>query len=206
MEKKLIELKKMKKARKPSFKRQQINQFKKLKNKNNWRKPKGIDSKMRLKRRGHRKMPNPGYSLPKKIRNTNKEGFFEIIVENVTQLKKIDSKTKVALISKRVGNKKKIEILQEAKKLNIKISNVKDIDKKIESISLKSKKKEEKKKIENMKKEEPKKKEENKEEDKKEDKKVEEKENKKEEVKESKKEEVKQIEKKELQKDVEDKK
>jgi len=129
VEKKLLEVRKQIKSRKPTFRRQQINQFAKFKNNNAWRRPRGQQSKMRLKRKGHRKMPTVGFKSPKAVRGLNRDGLLEIVVKNVQDLKAIDVKTQIGVIGRTVGAKKKIDILNEAKKIKIQFANIKDIDK-----------------------------------------------------------------------------
>ncbi len=122
---KLLELRRAIKKRKPKFIRQCSHKV--IKISEAWRRPKGIQSKMRLKHRGKKSSPSLGYSSPKKVRGLNREGFEEIRVKRVEDLEGIDSKTQMPIIAK-IGLKKKLMILEECKKRNLKVSNVKDID------------------------------------------------------------------------------
>ena len=122
---KLLELRKQIKKRKPNFLRQCSHKV--IKISEAWRRPKGIQSKMRLKHRGKRRRPSLGYSSPKKVRGLNRDGFEEVRVLRVEDLEGIDSKTQMPIIAK-IGLKKKLMILEECKKRNLKVSNVKDID------------------------------------------------------------------------------
>ncbi len=108
------------KKRKPTFLQQDF-QLKKLKKK--WRRPKGIDSKRRLRKDGHQKRPSRGYSSPVDVRGLNPVGLREVLVYNVAGLTAI-GKEEIAVISGTVGARKKIDIINEAKKKNIQISNV----------------------------------------------------------------------------------
>lgn len=135
VDKKLLEVRSQIKSRKPTFRRQQINQFAKFKNDDAWRRPRGQQSKMRLKHRGHRAMPTVGFKSPKAVRGLDKNGLLEVIVKNVADLKAIDSKTQIAVIGRTVGGRKKIDILNEGKKMNASFSNVKNIDKKITELT-----------------------------------------------------------------------
>ena len=48
------------------------------------------------------------------------EGFGEELFENLEELKSIDPKTEIAVISSRVGIKLKVKLLEQAKKENLK--------------------------------------------------------------------------------------
>jgi len=61
--KKLLELRKKIKQRKPEFIRQDAHKKAKLKRK--WVRPRGIDSKIRLGLKGYGKKPSTGWSSPK---------------------------------------------------------------------------------------------------------------------------------------------
>ncbi len=137
----LLELRKQKKAKKPSFVRQQGKSIAKLEEK--WRQPKGLHSKLRKKLEGKGKHPSMGYSSPKKVRGLNASGMKEVIVNNVKELEAI-KKGEVAVVGSNVGKRKLVDILKKAKDMNVKVSNIKDPEgfiKKVEE-SLKKRKEE----------------------------------------------------------------
>lgn len=139
----LLKLRKEMKAKKPVFKRQDYPKKKALGNK--WRRAAGIHSKRGTKFRGAGPYPSIGYRSPAKVRGLTPEGFKGIIVSSLTDLSKLTEKA--AVLSANVGSKKKISIIQEAKKLGIRILNIKDIDNYIKSLIEKvTKRKEEAKK------------------------------------------------------------
>lgn len=140
----LLKVRKQIKKRKPTFRRQQSNQFAKFKNDDAWRRPKGLQSKMRLKRKGHRKMPTIGFKSPKAVRGLNAAGLEEVIVLNVEGLNSIDKNTQIAVIGRTVGARKKIAILEAAKSAKLAIANVKDIDATIKKLTKAPKKAEKK--------------------------------------------------------------
>ena len=144
MVEKLLKVRSQIKKRKPTYKRQQSNQFAKFKNDTKWRRPKGLGNKNRRNRRGHIGMVQVGFGSPKEVKGLNKAGFKEIIVKNIDGLKNIDVKKECVVIARTVGARKKIEILNEVKKLKLNVSNVKDIDTTIKSLT-KTKKTEDKK-------------------------------------------------------------
>lgn len=100
------------------FKRQDSTRYLKLgkrKSKIVWRRPKGRDSKMRLKRRNYPKQVSIGYKNPKKES--------PLLVKNLKDLGKTDKKT---IIIAKVGAKKKLEIIKKANDLGLQILNLKE--------------------------------------------------------------------------------
>lgn len=139
----LLQLRKVLKKKKPKFLRQDAHKLKRLGRK--WRRPKGMDSKMRRRLRGYRKSPSVGYSSPKKVRGLTSNGKKAIIIHNVKDLQN----TKDIIISKKVGIKKKIEIIKKAQELGINILNIKDPTNFLKNIEefIKKRKEESKEKI-----------------------------------------------------------
>ena len=118
----LLELRKMKKAKKPSFVNQDSWKRKELPT--SWRKPRGMHSKMRLKFRGNPKIPSQGYRSPVLVRNLHPSGLRTVLVSSVQQLDSI--KDEGVIISYTVGVKKKLAMLKKATELKLKILNLKD--------------------------------------------------------------------------------
>jgi len=114
------------KKKKPVFVRSGYGNIKGLDKR--WRKPKGMHSKMRLKKKGRRKLPNMGYRSPKGMRGLNQRGLREVLVNNIGDLSNINNKTQIALISKKVGLKNKLRILKMAQDLKVNIGNTKNIE------------------------------------------------------------------------------
>lgn len=153
--KELLAARKKVKASKPkNFLRTDSNR-KKYKNK--WRKPRGLHNKRRLGFRGHQKNPSAGYRSPVEVRGLNKQGLKEIIVSNLSDIKNIDGKGTIIIISKSVGLRKRLEILNELKNTNLQVQGITNIEKYIthkqeEIVSRKeASKKREKKKTEKQK-------------------------------------------------------
>ena len=90
-----------------------------------WRKPRGLDNKIRRKIKGWPAGPSMGYKGPKVARFLHPSGYREVIVFNVDGLSLIDPNTQAARISHTVGKRKRALIIAEAKKLSIKILNLK---------------------------------------------------------------------------------
>ena len=153
--KKLLEIRKDLKSKKPNFVRQDAHKKPKLGNK--WRKPKGIQSKMRLHRRGYRRSVSKGWKSPKEVRGLDKGGFMPIIVHTITQLNNIDKETQSIIISSNIGQRKKIDLVKEALKLNLIITNF-DASEYLKKVEEELKKKKQVKEEKDKKKEELKKK------------------------------------------------
>ena len=116
----------MRTTKKPKFRRTGSTYLKRIKEA--WRRPRGQSNKLRrhMKSRGH--IPHPGYGTPKKLRGLHPCGLREVLINNVNDLEKIDTKTQCARISSTVGKKKRIEIQKTAEEKNIKILNPKKIE------------------------------------------------------------------------------
>jgi large subunit ribosomal protein L32e len=128
-----LELRKELKLKKPTFNRQCSG--KNIKVGKGWKRPSGIQSKMRLNRKGYAKGIKVGYKSPKAVRGFTAEGFEFVLVSSKTELNK---DVKAVVISAGVGMKKRLEILEEAKKLGVKVLN-RDLDKELKAFDAKKK-------------------------------------------------------------------
>jgi len=107
--------------KKPEFKRWMSQAYKRVKE--SWRKPRGIHSKVRIRKKGKIKMPSVGYGAPKELRFLHPSGLKEILVSNLKDLEKVDPKTQAIRIAHTVGEKKRKEIIKKAEEMKIKILN-----------------------------------------------------------------------------------
>ena len=105
----------------PKFKRQESWRYKRVKE--NWRKPRGIDSKMRKQVKGWPPSPKAGYRSPKKIRGLHPSGYEEVRVQTLEDLYGLDSETQAVRIARTVGGKKRVEILALADERGIHVFN-----------------------------------------------------------------------------------
>ena len=153
-DKKLLEIRKDLKSKKPNFIRQ--DSHKKAEIKTRWRAARGLHSKMRLGFKGYRKTPSPGYRSPIKVRGLHPSGLKPIIINNISQLSTIDKESQGAIVASSVGVKKKIDILNKAKELGIRILNIKDTEKFVKQAQEKIAKRKEQREKTKQKKEEKK--------------------------------------------------
>merc|ERR1711890_171984 len=70
------------KKRTHGFKRHQADRYKGLAKKDSWRKPKGIDSRVRRRFKGQLPMPKIGYGSNAKTRHVLPNGYKEFVVNN----------------------------------------------------------------------------------------------------------------------------
>ena len=111
------------KKRIKKFIRHQSDRYVKLKP--NWRKPKGIDNRVRRRYKGQYLMPNIGYGSNKKFRHVCPDGFIKVLVHNKKELEMLlmQSRTYSAEIAHAVGSRKRKEIVERAAELGIRVTN-----------------------------------------------------------------------------------
>jgi len=113
------------KRKKPDFVRQESWRYDRLKE--NWRRPRGIDNKMRRKIKGWPPTVNVGYRSPKAARGLHPSGFEEVLVHNVEELKNVNPKTEAVRIAHTVGKRKRAQILMQARKKKITVLNLGEV-------------------------------------------------------------------------------
>ena len=116
----MLSLRETLKGKKPEFNRQESWRYKRVKP--SWRRARGLDSKMRTKRKGWPKSVDHGYRSPKSVRGLHPSGFEEVIVHNVKDLDEITS-DQAARISHTVGRRKREDIVERAEELKIYVLN-----------------------------------------------------------------------------------
>ncbi len=120
---KLLDFKKRKKAKNPKFLRQ--DSYKKKRLSKVWRKPRGWDSKQR-KRMQRQAIVEPGYGSPRVLRGIHKSGLSIVVVKNIKDIKNINPKENGAIISGKMGLKKKLILIEELIKNKVTILNIKN--------------------------------------------------------------------------------
>ncbi|XP_078367081.1 large ribosomal subunit protein eL32-like [Oculina patagonica] len=111
------------KKRTKRFIRHQSDRF--LRVKQSWRKPKGIDNRVRRRFKGQYLMPSIGYGSNKNTRHLMPDGFKKFVIHNVKELEVLlmANKSYAAEIAHNVSSKKRKEIVERAQQLAIKITN-----------------------------------------------------------------------------------
>ncbi|MBI2523401.1 50S ribosomal protein L32e [Candidatus Woesearchaeota archaeon] len=133
--KELLEIRERIKSKKPNFIRQDIRKKARLKIK--WRKPRGLDSKIRRKLSGRANPVSQGYRSPKNVRGLHKSGLMQSMVRTTKDMDKLNPKENCLMISSSLGTKKRIEIIKKAREKKFEIVNIKspeDYIKKVEEI------------------------------------------------------------------------
>ena len=119
--KRLLRIRNRIKKKRPHFKRFESWRFVRLKD--IWKKPRGIDNKMRTELQGWPKSVKIGYRGPAAVRGLHSSGMEEVMVWNAKDVEKVDPETQVARIGGTVGGRKKETILAKAEELKIRILN-----------------------------------------------------------------------------------
>jgi len=96
-----------------------------------WRRSKGRHAKIRQMWKGYSQMPSPGYKTPRKTRGMI-ENKVPVLINNVHDLLKIKS-NEIGIMSKSVGQKKKIDIAKKAVEMKANFANF-DANKFLEEI------------------------------------------------------------------------
>lgn len=140
----------MEKRKKPKFITQDSHKRPEIKDR--WRKPKGMHSKMRLRKGGHRRIVSIGYGSPDALRGSTKSGKKIVLLNCIKDLEKITPDS-IGLLSGKLGAKKRIEIIKQAIAKKTELLNLKDKEGYLNKIEEeKAKKKEAKKEVKEEKK------------------------------------------------------
>jgi len=106
----------------PHFRRQETWKYRRLGE--SWRRPKGLDNKMRQERKGWPSRPKVGYGVPKEIRGLHPSGLKPAMIQNLNDLDDLEEKEDViVVISSRIGNRKKKLITDKARNMGLRIAN-----------------------------------------------------------------------------------
>lgn len=119
--KRLLNVRKKQKSKKPTFK--QTDSHKKKKLADYWRKPDGIHNKTRYSKHGKCPLVEAGYGSPAAVRGLHPSGFEEIIVNNIKGVESLKTDRQAGRIGRTVGARKRSIIEKKAAELGLKILN-----------------------------------------------------------------------------------
>jgi len=88
-----------------------------------WRKPKGLDNKVRKNFKGYPRRVKIGYGGPAKARGYHPSGHTDVLVHNVAELEGLIPEKDAIRIGRQVGAKKRAEILKRANELGLHVLN-----------------------------------------------------------------------------------
>ncbi len=91
-----------------------------------WRRPRGIDNKQRIRKKGQPKVPSIGYKNPEKVRGLHPTGLIPKVIHSTSDLERIpeESKKKVIIyIGRTVGKRKRTQLIEKARELGFRIIN-----------------------------------------------------------------------------------
>ena len=112
------------KKRSKKFARHQSDLFIRIRN-SSWRKPKGIDGRVRRRFKGCLPMPSIGYGSDKQTRNIHPHGFKSVVVNNVAELEMLmmHNRTYAATVGASVSSRVRRSIVERAEQLAIRVTN-----------------------------------------------------------------------------------
>ena len=125
MKSKLAILREKLKKKNPEFRRHLYHRFIKFQNQDSWRKPKGIDNKMRLQLKGYPPIVKVGYRNPRIIRGLHPSGLYPVVISSEKELDNLDPQRHIIYISSTVGLRKRILLEKAVKERGFKLANEK---------------------------------------------------------------------------------
>jgi large subunit ribosomal protein L32e len=117
----LFNVRKVQKGKKPQFKRAACHKFKRLDS--NWRRPRGLQGKQRRKYVSKGAHAQVGYGSPTAVKGLHPSGYSDVLISSVAELELVDPSYEAIRIAATVGARKKAIIISKAEELGIKVLN-----------------------------------------------------------------------------------
>ncbi len=117
----LLRIRQLAKRKKPNFIRIDAWRFKRVQG--SWRKPRGLDNKIRLEIKGYPPKVKIGYRAPKLVRGVHPSGFKEVIVHSPEELEGLNPRVYAVRIAASVGLRKRLTIIRRATELGLVVLN-----------------------------------------------------------------------------------
>jgi large subunit ribosomal protein L32e len=117
----LFNVRKVLKGKKPQFKRAACHKFKRLDS--NWRRPRGLQGKQRRKYVAKGALAQVGYGSPVAVKGLHPSGYSDVLISSAAELELVDASNEAIRIASTVGARKRAVILAKAEELGIKVLN-----------------------------------------------------------------------------------
>ncbi|CAD8049093.1 unnamed protein product [Paramecium primaurelia] len=90
-----------------------------------WRRPRGIDNRVRRRFRGNRPMPKSGYRSDKKTRYLDQSGFRKLLITNEKDLELLltNNRTFAGELAHNLSARKRATLVRRAAELNVRLTN-----------------------------------------------------------------------------------
>ncbi|CAD8150344.1 unnamed protein product [Paramecium pentaurelia] len=90
-----------------------------------WRRPRGIDNRVRRRFRGNRPMPKAGYRGDKKTRYLDQSGFRKLLITNEKDLELLltNNRTFAGELAHNLSARKRATLVRRAAELNVRLTN-----------------------------------------------------------------------------------
>jgi len=119
--KRLFNVRKVQKGKKPLFKRTGSHKFKRLDT--NWRRPRGSQGKQRRKYVSKGSLAQVGYGSPFAVKGLHPSGYSDVLISSTMELELVDPSYEAIRVAAGVGARKKAIIISKAEELGIRVLN-----------------------------------------------------------------------------------
>jgi large subunit ribosomal protein L32e len=117
----LFNVRKVQKGKKPQFKRTCSHKFKRLDD--NWRRPRGSQGKQRRKYVSKGALVQVGYGSPAAVKGLHPSGYSDVLISSIAELELVDPSYEAIRIAGTIGAQKKALIFAKAEEAGIKVLN-----------------------------------------------------------------------------------